>query len=122
HRNIANLVSRRDLNCLSVIEYSVNYLGVADIIVCGHYGCGGVAGAMSQRSLGMIDYWIQDIAETYSRNAELIHSTCSSESEKVNKLCELNVANQIKNLSAIPLIQKAWAKGQNLTIHGWIYG
>lgn len=122
HRNIANLVSYRDLNCLSVIDYAVNFLNVTDIIVCGHYGCGGVEGALKQDYIGLINFWIQEIKETYDKNHTEIHSHCHSHSDKVNRLCELNVEQQIKNISNLPFIQKAWKDGKKLTIHGWIYG
>lgn len=121
HRNIANLVSYRDLNCLSVIDYAVNFLEVTDIIVCGHYGCGGVEGALNQKHLGLINYWIQDIAETYEKNHSHLKDKCSTHTEQLNRLCELNVERQIESISALPVVQKAWDNGRNLTIHGWIY-
>lgn len=121
HRNIANLISYRDINCLSVIDYAVNHLKVTDIIVCGHYGCGGVQGAIDQKNLGLINNWIQDISETYEKHYHDIQESCSSKSEKLNKLCELNVERQIASLSALPVVQSAWKSGGKLTIHGWIY-
>lgn len=121
HRNIANIISYRDLNCLSVIDYAVNFLEVSDIIVCGHYGCGGVEGAINQKHLGLINYWIHDISETYEKNHKHISESCSTHSEKLNRLCEINVEKQIESISALPVVQKAWASGKNLTIHGWIY-
>lgn len=121
HRNIANLVSYRDINCLSVIQYAVDVLQVTDIIVCGHYSCGGVAGAMGQQYLGLINQWIQEISETYQKNYELLNDSSLNEKEKLDRLCELNVEKQIDNISALPVIQKAWNRGQKLTIHGWIY-
>ncbi|MCB0377230.1 MAG: carbonic anhydrase [Bdellovibrionales bacterium] len=121
HRNIANLVSYRDLNCLSVIDYAVNFLKVTDIIVCGHYGCGGVEGAINQNYLGLINHWIHDISETYERHHHDIQTQCKEHKEKVNRLCELNVERQIENISALPVVQKAWSEGQKLNIHGWIY-
>lgn len=122
HRNIANLVSYRDLNCLSVIDYAINYLKVSDIIVCGHYGCGGVEGAMEQKHLGLINYWIHDISETYQKHHEELERFSSSKKERLNKLCELNVKRQIESISALPVVQEAWNEGHQLTIHGWIYG
>lgn len=121
HRNIANLVSYRDINCVSVIDYAVNFLKVSDIIICGHYGCGGVEGAINQKHLGFINYWIQDICETYHGHHQHLSETCPSHKEKVNRLCELNVEKQVQSLSALPVVQKAWSAGQKLTIHGWIY-
>ena len=121
HRNIANLVSYRDMNCLSVIDYAVNNLGVTDIIVCGHYGCGGVEGAIHQKHLGLINYWIQNIAETYENHHDEIEKNCQTHKQKFDRLCELNVERQIESISALPVVQKAWQEGLKLTIHGWIY-
>lgn len=121
HRNVANLVYASDLNAFSVIEYSVKVLKVSHIIVCGHYGCGGVKAAMQQQSHGVIDNWLNKIRETYSRHREDIQ-TLSSEEQKVNRLCELNVIDQVKSVTHTTVVQDAWQNGQSLTIHGWIYG
>lgn len=120
HRNIANLISPSDLSALSVIEYAVNHLGVKDIIICGHTSCGGVAGAMSQADLGIINSWIQPITNTYTANKTTIDGA-STDQDKVNTLCQLNVRQQVENMASLPVIQKAWANQKDLTIHGLIY-
>lgn len=120
HRNVANLVVQTDLNCLSVIQYAVEVLQVKHIIVCGHYGCGGVRAAMHNQELGLIDNWLRSIKEIYSRHyAELAPL---DENQRVNRLCELNVIEQVKNVSQTTILQKAWRRGQQVTIHGWAYG
>lgn len=120
HRNVANLVVQTDLNCLSVIQYAVEVLQVKHIIVCGHYGCGGVRAAMHNQELGLIDNWLRSIKEIYSHHyAELAPLP---ENQRVDRLCELNVIEQVKNVSHTTIIQKAWRRGQQLTIHGWAYG
>lgn len=120
HRNIANLVVHTDFNCMSVIEYSVKVLKVKHIIVCGHYGCGGVKAAIENTSHGLIDNWLYNIRNTYYRNKYRMDSL-SSEEERHNYLCELNVLQQTKNVAHSHVVQEAWASGQELTIHGWIY-
>jgi carbonic anhydrase len=121
HRNIANLVIHSDLNCQSVIQYSVEVLKVKHVIVCGHYGCGGVTAAMKNQKLGLIDNWIQNIKELYRMHKKEIQAL-PSESERINHLCELNVRNQVYNLCQSPFVQDAWSKGQELAVHGLIYG
>jgi carbonic anhydrase len=121
HRNVANIVYPSDLNCLSVLEYAVHVLHVSHIIVCGHYGCGGVIAAMQQASLGFVDNWLNDIRDTYSHRLADIQNLPTAE-ERVDRLCELNVAKQVKSVTHTNVVQDAWARGQNLTVHGWIYG
>lgn len=120
HRNVANIVVQTDLNCLSVIQFAVEVLQVKHIIVCGHYGCGGVRAAMHNQELGLIDNWLRSIKEIYSRNyAELAPLP---EDRRVDRLCELNVIEQVKNVSQTTILQKAWRRGQQVTVHGWAYG
>ncbi len=120
HRNIANLVIHTDLNCLSVIQYSVEVLKVKHIIVCGHYGCGGVQAAMDNRSHGLIDNWIRNIKDLYRFHQTQIDSL-QNEKEKINLLCELNVVEQVANICHTAIVQNAWNSGQKLSVHGWIY-
>jgi carbonic anhydrase len=121
HRNVANIVYASDLNALSVIEYAVNSLKVSHIIVCGHYGCGGVKAAMTHHSHGFIDNWLNNVRYIYARHREDIR-TISSEELRLDRLCELNVIDQVKSVSHTTIVQEAWARGQSLAIHGWIYG
>jgi len=121
HRNVANIVYPADLNCLSVVEYAVDVLKVKDIIVCGHYGCGGVKAALDNLSHGLIDNWLTKIKDIYVRHYEDIDSL-KNEEERVNRMCELNVIEQVKALTRTTIIQDAWRRSQSITIHGWIYG
>lgn len=120
HRNIANIVVHTDLNCLSVIQYAVDVLKVTDIIVCGHYGCGGVSTAMKNVSVGLIDNWLRNIKDVYEKNKEELEKI-EDEQLRTDRLCEINVATQIANLSHTTIVQDAWKRGQELNIHGWIY-
>jgi len=121
HRNVANLVYPSDLNCLSVVEYAVDVLHVKHIIVCGHYGCGGVKAALENLSHGLIDNWLSKIKDMYARHREDIDCLKGDE-ERVNRMCELNVIEQAKALTHTTIVQDAWRRGQKLAIHGWIYG
>lgn len=121
HRNIANVVSHTDFNALSVIEYAVRVLEVEHIIVCGHYGCGGVAAALEDKPIGLIDNWLRHIRDIRAKHSgELI--AVDDPTERVNLLCELNVVEQVKNVCHTSIVQEAWRRGQNLCVHGWIYG
>lgn len=121
HRNIANVVVHTDLNALSVIQYAVDVLNVKHIIVCGHYGCGGIKAAFENKEHGLIDNWLRHIKDVYRFNQkEFTH--LKSEEEKVNKLCELNVYEQVANVCNTTIVQNAWRNGKDLTVHGWIYG
>jgi carbonic anhydrase len=120
HRNIANMVVHTDLNMLSVLQYAVEVLKVKHIIVCGHYGCGGVKAAMSRQSLGLINKWLRNIKDVYRYHQAEVEA-CSSEDEKVNKLIELNVREQVLNLAKTSIIQKSWKKFNAPHIHGWVY-
>lgn len=121
HRNVANLVVHTDLNCLSVIQFAVDVLKVKHIIVTGHYGCGGVAAALSNQRLGLIDNWlrhIQDVLKIYRRYFDAL----PDETTRLNRLCEVNVMAQVLNLAETTIVQNAWERGQDLSLHGWIYG
>ena len=120
HRNIANLVIHTDMNCLSVIQYSVEVLKVKHIIVCGHYGCGGVQAAMDNKAHGLIDNWIRNIKDLYRFHQAQIDSL-QNEKEKINLMCELNVVEQVANICHTAIVQNAWNSGQKLSVHGWIY-
>lgn len=120
HRNIANLVIHTDINFLSVLTYAVNNLKVPHIIVCGHYNCGGVKAALSQGNFGLINNWVRNIKDTYFTNKVEIEKI-PDEKGRVNKLVELNVVAQVKNLSRTSIVQEAWHNNQPLHIHGWVY-
>lgn len=120
HRNIANVVNPTDLNCLSVVQYAVDYLQVKHIIVCGHYGCGGVQAAMSNREYGLIDNWLRPIKDIYRQHQEKLDGI-DDEQERSSMLCELNVITQVANVCHGKIVQKAWSRGQELAVHGWIY-
>jgi carbonic anhydrase len=121
HRNVANLVVHTDLNLLSVVQFAVEALQVDHIIVCGHYNCGGVKAAMGSSSIGVIDHWIRNIKDTYSFYKFDVDGI-KSESERVNRLVELNVMNQVKNLANTSIIQKAWKNRPGYpALHGWVY-
>lgn len=119
HRNIANVIAHTDFNCLSVIQYAVEALKVKHIIVCGHYGCGGVKAALEIKENGLIDNWLRHIKDVRDLNAEKLDGLDSD--KKHDLLCELNVMEQVANLSNTPIVQKAWKNGADLTVHGWIY-
>ncbi len=121
HRNVANLVNHSDLNALSVIEYAVRVLKVKDIILCGHYGCGGVQAALERCEHGIVDNWLRVIKDTYRTNAKHFHAV-EDEMEELNLLCELNVVEQVRNICHTSIVQNAWIEGQNLSVHGVIYG
>ncbi|PHS17610.1 MAG: carbonate dehydratase [Kangiella sp.] len=121
HRNVANLVNHSDLNVLSVIEYAVNILKVKDIILCGHYGCGGVKAALETKEHGLVDNWLRVIKDTY-RNYATRFDSISNKKEEVDLLCELNVIEQVRNICHTSIVQNAWINGQELSVHGLIYG
>ena len=120
HRNIANNVQISDINCLSVIQYAVDVLKVKHIVVCGHYGCGGVQAAMGNADLGLVGQWIRPIKDIYVEHKAEIEKL-PSQTEQVNRLCELNVIEQVKNLAKTKTVQGAWQREQALTIHGLVY-
>ncbi len=121
HRNIANVVVHADLNALSVIQFAVDVLRVKHIIVCGHYGCSGVRAACEGTRIGLADNWlrhVQDVADKYGGEI----GVGSDESERIDRLCELNVIEQVANVCRTTIVQDAWARGQPVEVHGWIYG
>ncbi len=120
HRNIANVVVHTDLNCLSVIQYAVEELKVKHIIVCGHYGCGGVKAALDDRDHGLIDNWLRHIRDVYRLHAAQLDAIVDSEARR-DRLCELNVIEQVANVCDTTMVRNAWKRGQELTVHGWIY-
>ena len=120
HRNVANVVIHTDMNCLSVMQYAIDVLKVKHIIVSGHYGCGGVAAALHPHDHGLIDNWLRNIKDVYQRYSPSLENL--PEDEKLARLCELNVLQQVSNTCHTNLVQRAWLRGQDLTIHGWIYG
>lgn len=119
HRNVANVVAHTDLNCLSVIQFAVDVLGVEDIIVCGHYGCGGVEAALRGKRLGLIDNWLRHIGDVYTKHRAEISGL--EPHAQLERLCELNVTEQAVNVSQTTVVQNAWARGQRLAVHGWVY-
>ena len=121
HRNIANMVVNTDLNMLSVLQYAVEVLKVKHIIVCGHYGCGGVKAALTNQSFGIIDTWLRNIKDVHRFHRDQI-DMLENEDDKVNKLIELNVIEQVMNLAKTSIVQKAWKHSQAPNIHGWVYG
>ena len=120
HRNIANMVVHTDLNMLSVLQYAVEVLKVEHVIVCGHYGCGGVKAALSRKSFGLIDQWLRNIKDVYLANRNEIDSK-NSELGRLNRLIELNIIDQVHNLAETSIIQEAWHKFQRPHLHGWVY-
>jgi carbonic anhydrase len=121
HRNIANTVVHSDMNMLSVLDYAVNALKVRHVIVCGHYGCGGVKAAMENRSIGIIDNWIRHIKDVYRFHQQELDEI-KDEKERFNKFVEINVKEQVLDLAKTSIVQNAWKNGQELSLHGWVYG
>ena len=121
HRNIANMVIHSDMNMLSVLDYAVNVLKVKHVIVCGHYGCGGVKAAMGNQSIGLIDNWIRHIKDVYRLHEHYLN-TIEDEEERFNKFVEVNAQEQVFDLAKTSIVQNAWRNGQELTLHGWTYG
>jgi carbonic anhydrase len=121
HRNIANMVVHSDMNMLSVLDYAVNVLKVKHVIVCGHYGCGGVKAAMGNQSIGIIDNWIRHIKDVYRLHSQYL-DMIDDETERFNAFVEINVKEQVYDLSKTSIVQSAWKNGQELSLHGWVYG
>ena len=121
HRNVANLVVHTDLNCLSVMQYAVEVLKVERIIVCGHYGCGGIQAALAKKKLGLIDNWLRHVQDVIAKHAALLDGI-SEEEGRVRRLCELNVIEQVVNVCQTTVVQEAWERGQELAVDGLIYG
>ncbi|QDU58974.1 carbonate dehydratase [Aeoliella mucimassa] len=120
HRNIANVVVHTDFNCLSVLEYAVAVLKVKHIIVCGHYGCGGVKAASENHHLGLIDNWLRHVRDVRQKHEALL-TTFQPDSVRLDRMCELNVVEQVNNVCHTSVVQGAWEAGQELAVHGWIY-
>jgi len=120
HRNVANVVVHTDLNCLSAIQFAVEVVRVGHIIVCGHYGCGGVLSALRDDSLGLIDNWLRHVQDVRAKHhAEL--AAIGSDAGRHNRLCELNVVEQVVNVANTTIVRDAWSRGQTLAVHGWVY-
>ena len=120
HRNVANVVHHTDLNCLSVLQYAIDVLKVEDVIVCGHYGCGGVRAAYLGSSLGLIDNWLRHVQEVRNRHEAVIKQEVT-EKARIDRLCELSVIEQVRNVCQTTIVESAWRRGQALAVHGWIY-
>ena len=120
HRNVANLVLHTDVSSQSTLQFAVEYLKVEHIIVCGHYGCGGVKAALGNQELGFIDNWLRNIKDLYHFHRQALDAL-ADEAQRLNRTCELNVVRQVANVSRTTTVQKAWEHGQRLVIHSWIY-
>ncbi len=120
HRNVGNVVVHSDFNCLSVLQYAVELLAVRHVIVCGHYGCGGIAASLGSRPLGLIDNWLRHIRDVHMIHRAEIEAIADPEA-RANRLCELNVTAQVANVGHTTIVQDAWRRGQPLAIHGWLY-
>jgi carbonic anhydrase len=121
HRNVANVVVHTDVNCLSVLQYAVDVLKVQHVIVCGHYGCGGIRAALDGTAHGLIDNWLQHVQDVKeAHQAELL--SFADVDDRINRLAELNVVEQVRNIARTTIVQDAWRRDQKLKLHGWIYG
>ncbi len=120
HRNIANMVHTSDMNILSVLEFAIDHLKVEHVVVCGHYGCGGVQQALASARGSMLDHWLQPLTMMYHKHRSLIDAI-PNEVERLNRLCEVNIEMQVRRVAATPIVENAWARGQSLHVHGWIY-
>jgi carbonic anhydrase len=120
HRNVANVVVHADLNCLSVLQFAVDVLKIRHVIVCGHYGCGGVRAAYQDDRMGLVDNWLRHVQDVAQKHRGTL-ATAGSLDNQINRLCELNVLEQVANVCQTTVIQDAWARGQEVTVHGWIY-
>jgi carbonic anhydrase len=120
HRNIANLVHSIDINLMSVLEFAINVLKVRHVIVCGHYGCGGVRAAVERQEFGVIDNWLRKIKDIYAASKEALDAETDPE-KRINLLCEINVRQQVLNVCHTSIVQNAWREGRELAVHGWIY-
>ncbi|MDX1676470.1 carbonate dehydratase [Arsukibacterium sp.] len=120
HRNVANLVLHSDMNCLSVLQYAIDVLKVKHILVVGHYGCGGVKAAMMKQRVGFVDNWLRNVKDVYAMHRQDVDSF-SDDNQRLNRLIELNVIEQVRNLCHTSFVQEAWERGQPLAVHGWVY-
>jgi carbonic anhydrase len=121
HRNVANLVVHTDLNCLSVLQFAIDVLKVKHVIVVGHYGCSGVHAAMQKRRVGLADNWLRHVQDVHQKHERYLGEIVS-DTERHDRLCELNVLEQVSNVCQTTIVQDAWERGQPLTVHGWVYG
>jgi carbonic anhydrase len=121
HRNVANVVVHTDLNCLSVIQFAVDVLKVRHVIVCGHYGCSGVRAALGRDRLGLVENWLRHVQDVRNKHADVI-SVLAESAEQADRLCELNVIEQVVNVCETSILRDAWERGQDVSVHGWIYG
>ncbi|MBC8075271.1 MAG: carbonate dehydratase [Chloroflexales bacterium] len=121
HRNVANVVVHSDLNCLAALHFAVDVLRVRHVIVCGHYGCGGVAAALHNQSFGLLDNWLRHVQDVRNKHIALL-SACRDAAHQLRRLCELNVLEQVVNVCQTTIVQGAWQREQPLAVHGWIYG
>jgi carbonic anhydrase len=121
HRNIANVVVHTDLNCLSVMQFAVDVLKVRHVIVCGHYGCSGVRAALRCDRIGLADNWLRHVQDVCEKHRDCVHAA-GGETSRTDRLCELNVIEQVGNVCQTTILRDAWERGQQLTVHGWIYG
>src|SRR5450830_743654 len=121
HRNIANVVVHTDLNCLSVLQFAVDVLKVKHVIVCGHYGCAGVQAAMTNRRVGLADNWLRHVQDVQQKHGRYMGEVLSTQ-ERADRLCELNVIEQVANVAQTTVVRDAWERGQSLSVHGWCYG
>jgi carbonic anhydrase len=120
HRNVANIVLQTDINCMSVVDFAIRKLQVRHVIVCGHYGCAGVHAAMNDNAVGAVDHWLSGIRDLWAQNQDDLSDLDAATAEA--RLCELNVRQQVRSLCRTTVIQEAWARGQAVDVHGWIYG
>jgi carbonic anhydrase len=121
HRNIANVVVHSDLNCLSVLQFAIDVLKVKHVIVCGHYGCSGVQAAMTGRRVGLADNWLRHVQDVHQKHEKYLGEVLPPK-ERLDRLCELNVIEQVVNVCQTTIIQDAWERNQSVTVHGWVYG
>ncbi len=121
HRNVANVVVHTDLNCLSVLQYAVDVLKVKHVIVCGHYGCGGVAAAFRKQRFGLIDNWLRHVEDVGRAHGRFLGDVLADDIARIRRLCELNVIEQVRHVAETTIVGDAWARGQSVSIHGWVY-
>ena len=121
HRNVANVVVHTDLNCLSVMQFAIDVLKVRHIIVCGHYGCSGVSAALEDRRIGLADNWLRHVQDVHAKHGERVGNVAGIP-ERIDRLCELNVIEQVANVCQTTIVRDAWDRGQPLAVHGWVYG
>jgi carbonic anhydrase len=121
HRNIANVVVHSDLNCLTVLQFAIDVLKVKHIIICGHYGCSGVHAAMTKQRVGLADNWLRHVQDVHQKHEKYLGEAMPTR-ERANRLCELNVTEQVINVARTTVVRDAWERGQQLSIHGWVYG